>query len=508
MKKIILNSVLSVLTLSSVMACQNEDILSRVQTLENNNNVVKAKSIIAPANISEIPNKTVLKDLNSAVIVSTVSSNKLEDKNDKQKLLFSITNNINSITKSTPLPQLANVETFGLKKDRHGLTEKQYQQEVLEIKNAIKGKKIKANKKAFTNSLPSEGSTRTFLLNNRENNTVSKRTVVLKKLSKSAYFWVAQDEVNDIDETVFENTVQYWDETAYPLVTSKFGEAPTPPRDIDGENRIHIYIDTISANKGLYGYFSPMDVVTEKGNKADMLYINSWMLKKGTSNEHSAKSTLIHEFQHLVNFNNKVVQKYLDGKQPLMEGRWLNEGMSTYAEQLGGLGLPSGDTFTALYLNHFFENPSAVPVVTDDPNLNYGAVYLLVLYLVEQYGEESLKTLTMSDKINTENVELITKAPFKKTFTDWATALLLSGSGKDPKFDFKTVDLHKTYGDITLDGINLSNVINKFPLQGSLELNNWSINYVKLDGINNTSLNLTVKNQGKANLGTNLIKLN
>ena len=88
------------------------------------------------------------------------------------------------------------------------------------------------------------------------------------------------------------------------------------------------------------------------------------------------------------------------------------------------------------------------------------------------------------------------------------TALLLSGSGKEPKFDFKTVDLHKTYGDITLDGINLSNVINKFPLQGSLELNNWSVNYVKLDGINNTSLNLTVKNQGKANLGTNLIKLN
>jgi len=231
------------------------------------------------------------------------------------------------------------------------------------------------------------------------------------------------------------------------------------------------------------------------------------MFKKGEASEHYAKSTLIHEFQHLVNFNVKVTQRLIKKQEPIMEDRWLNEGMSTYAEQLGGLGLPVGDMFAVTYLNSFFNEPEKSPVVTNDQGLNYGAVYLFVLYLVEQYGENSLSKLTQSDKGGIANVELVTKTPFKKTFTDWATALLLSGSGKNPKYDFKSVDLHKTYGKVTLDGINLKNVLNQFPNQASLESNNWSVNYIKLDNLASQNLNLNFLNSGKATLTTNLVKL-
>jgi hypothetical protein len=511
MKKII-SCLLTTLFTSSLVACQGTDTLNRMEFPELSDNIIHSNSVLSPLDINEVRDgKATLKNIDSGVLISTFSGGKLDDKNDVQKLSLTFAagqTNTNGGRKNINIARSTDPE---LLVDRHGQTEMDYLNEISLVNDAYRSGREIANKSAFINNVLKEGAMRTFKLENEDTKKIEERPVILKKATNSAYFWVAKNEINDIDETVFQNSVNYWESTAYPLVTKKFGAAPLPPNDVDGEAKINIYIDTISKNKGLFGYFSPVDVVGSnkqpQSNKTDMLYLNSWMFKNGEASEHYAKSTLIHEFQHLVNFNVKVTQRLIHKKQPILEDRWLNEGMSTYAEQLGGLGLPVGDMFAVTYLNSFFNDPGKFPVVTNDAGLNYGAVYLFVLYLVEQYGDSTLAKLTQSDKSGIANVELVTKAPFKKTFTDWATAVLLSGSSKNAKYDFKSIDLHKTYGKVTLDGINLKNTINQFPNQANVEANNWSVNYIKLDNIANQNLNLSLKNTGGAVLTANLVKL-
>src|SRR5690606_22014523 len=107
-----------------------------------------------------------------------------------------------------------------------------------------------------------------------------------------------------------------------------------------------------------------------------------------------------------------------------------------------------------------------------------------------------------------ENVELLTREPFNKTFTDWATAILLSGTGKNSRFDFKSVDLHRSYGGIELSGVNLSNsVIEQLPSRLDLNINNWSVNYTRLNNLQNQEWNLRFKNQGNAQVSANLVSI-
>ena len=231
------------------------------------------------------------------------------------------------------------------------------------------------------------------------------------------------------------------------------------------------------------------------------------MFKLGESSVDAANGTLIHEFQHMVNFNVKVTQRLNQKKDPIYEDRWLDEGMSTYAEQLGGYGLPANDEFSAQYLQSFFKDPSVVPIVTNDGTINYGTSLLFVLYLVEQYGADVLKKLTISDKGGIENIEYVTGKPFKTTFNEWATAMLLSGSKKDAKFDFKSVNLHKKYGKFTLDGVNLNNSINEFPKKAGFNMYNWTVNYIKLDDLAKNKVNMNIKHNGKGTLSASLIKI-
>ncbi len=509
MKKIISSVVASIMTSALVFGCQSADNLNRLAP-EAGSEFIHSNAVLSASNIDElIDGKATLGNVGSGVLVSTLSGGKIDEPNDLQKvsLVFAGAKNVlrnGGARKAFQKPIATRHD------DRHGISEKEYTNQISVVKNAIKTGTLVSKKRILVNKIQKEGDTRTFKVRN-DKNKLEVRTAVLVKLARTASFWIDQSEINDIDMNVLNSSVSYWDSAAYPLVTKMFGAAPTPPKDIDGDPRINLFIGKISDNKGLFGFFSPMDVISDKpeSNGTDMLYLNSWMFKKGEASEHYAKSTLIHEFQHLVNFNVKVVQRAINNQQPVFESRWLNEGMSTYAEHLGGLGLPVGDMFAVTYLESYFKNPSAYPLVTDDAGLNYGAAYLFVLYLVEQYGPDAITKLTQSDKSGLENIELVTKVPFKKTFTDWATALLLSGSGKNPKFDFKSVNLHKTYaGNHKLDGINLANVINQYPVQASADLPNWTVTYIKLDNLSDQNINVSMKNSGNAALTTNLVKLN
>ena len=91
--------------------------------------------------------------------------------------------------------------------------------------------------------------------------------------------------------------------------------------DIDGNGKIIIVLMDINVNKDTgnvtLAYFNPNDMYS--GNRGEVLYMD---LSNANKNIDKSIGTLIHEFQHLINYSH-----YLSGNRGTMES-WLNEALS------------------------------------------------------------------------------------------------------------------------------------------------------------------------------------
>ncbi len=168
----------------------------------------------------------------------------------------------------------------------------------------------------------------------------------------------------------------------------------------------------------------------------------------------SIKSTLAHEFQHMILYNYRVLI-YGEGLISLyMEELWLNEGLSHIAEDLNGfysdnigranlfMGAPWGTKLT-FRSDHSLENR--------------GAAYLFLRLLGDLYGEGIYRSLVQSHYAGTVNVERVTGTSFLELFGDWNAALYLSGRGitADPRFNYSSIDLLGDFLPLNVTEINL-----------------------------------------------------
>ena len=167
----------------------------------------------------------------------------------------------------------------------------------------------------------------------------------------------------------------------YLTLTETFG---TPP-DIDGNGRIILLLLNIrdKDNGGQYtaGFFNPADqsrgVLRHPGfrgfpirsNEGEILYIDTHPLNP---NSETAHSVIAHEFQHIINWTH-------DAK----EATWVDEGCAEYASFLCGYSLQE-------HIAAFERTPTISlttwPDAGDNPLPHYGAAFLWMLYLQEQYG--------------------------------------------------------------------------------------------------------------------------
>ena len=102
----------------------------------------------------------------------------------------------------------------------------------------------------------------------------------------------------------------------YDDMTNIYGEHS----DIDGNGKIIIVLMDINVKKGgntTLAYFNPNDMYD--GNRGEFLYMD---LSNANYSIDNSIGTLIHEFQHLINYNH-----YMSGKRGVMSS-WLNEALS------------------------------------------------------------------------------------------------------------------------------------------------------------------------------------
>jgi len=234
----------------------------------------------------------------------------------------------------------------------------------------------------------------------------------------------------------------------YPTVTGAFGSES----DLDGNGRVVILLTPAvnrltpeGSDSYVGGFFFGVDLLEDRtgSNKGEVFYavvpdatgIHGPVLSR-TTLLYSVPSILAHEFEHMVHFNQRILEAGAGGQDAL----WLSEALAQMAEDLVGMRYREmGDPNSALQYQlgnwsrarRFLLDPSHVSVLATLPPgtlAERGAGWLFLKYLYGQEGQEGLlKTLTGSDRTGVENVTQAVGRSWEELVSDWAGALYLDG---------------------------------------------------------------------------------
>lgn len=172
---------------------------------------------------------------------------------------------------------------------------------------------------------------------------------------------------------------------------------------IDSQKRIDIIVTDIlddatdKQNSGTFGYFSPNDYYkNSKSNQSQCIYVDSFFLYKYPEHVYS---TLLHEYEHLLEHTNKVIIKGLNVQA---KQTWYSEMLAMLAEDmLGGvIGLSadvSPQNRISLFLSNY-NNGFTTWFSGNDVLISYANAYVYGAYLIRNFG--GLKLL--SEILNNE----------------------------------------------------------------------------------------------------------
>ncbi|MCO4356254.1 M30 family zinc metallopeptidase [Staphylococcus agnetis] len=173
---------------------------------------------------------------------------------------------------------------------------------------------------------------RVFNTINMQNNSNDRTKAKLKYNGQTTNVWVADEYISDEQA---QNIGEEFDKNIDPLVRDKFGS----PSDVDRDGKVNILIYDIKddfEDTGSYtgGYFHPRDLYdVPYSNKAEVFYMDTYPsmgTDRNNLNEKKVYSTLAHEYQHMVNANQKLLkEKKRDGMDV-----WLDEAFAMASEHM------------------------------------------------------------------------------------------------------------------------------------------------------------------------------
>jgi hypothetical protein len=279
----------------------------------------------------------------------------------------------------------------------------------------------------------------------------------------------------------------------YPIDTTAFGRES----DIDGNSVVIVLMTNVvnqlvsssqcAANGGAFvaGFFFGADI--------DPLFANDARVNHGEvfysivadslgvlSCPHSASRlrrqvpvTFIHEFQHMISYNQHVL---LRGGSPQVT--WLDEGMSHFAEELGGRSyLQVNDTlFSVFVINDLFNAYSYL----DAPDQHFlafgsgigtlaerGAAWLFTRFLVDQYAADTdfasvaafTRSLEQTPLAGGPAIASVTGVPFATIDEHWVLANYVSdlpGFTAPPELRYKSWQFHAEFASLNAQCANFS----------------------------------------------------
>ncbi|WP_155918553.1 Ig-like domain-containing protein [Heyndrickxia ginsengihumi] len=297
------------------------------------------------------------------------------------------------------------------------------------------------------------GDSKSFHVQNIETSEYSSINATLLYSGSHANVWVNNNDITSDEAALLGRE---FDNHIYTSDVDNFGT----PSDVDHNGKVNILCydiqDGFSGDGGyIAGYFSPMDLFNvENSNQSEIFYIDTYpLMGMGSSKDVSAAySTLAHEFQHMINFNQKVLVQGID-----QTDTWIDEGLSMAAEQIY-TGAPLQDRIDYYNSDSDITNGHSLLYWDSygDTLANYSLSYLFMQYLKDQcnQGDSIFKELINDPHSDYRAVEdLIHKyidpnLTFGQFMTDFRAALVLKeqsglyGFNGDSSFDSLNV---KTY---------------------------------------------------------------
>jgi hypothetical protein len=244
-----------------------------------------------------------------------------------------------------------------------------------------------------------------------------------------------------------------FDDFHYPIDTTAFGRES----DVDG-NGVVLILMTDAVNNltpdcsdgRIVGYFFGGDLLTgNNSNRAEIFFTLVPAPQSGTCNAisrqtavNNLKPTLIHEFQHMISFNQHVLIR--SGSS---EETWLNEGLSHFAEELGGRLIPNSECMPSFpscrsqYASgnlvnsyDYLKNTEAAFLVFASGGGSLeerGAGWLFVRWVLDHFaadtilGTQTTRALLATALTGAANVSAVTGASFATMVPQWLMAAYL-----------------------------------------------------------------------------------
>ncbi|WMM91381.1 Ig-like domain-containing protein, partial [Heyndrickxia coagulans] len=295
-----------------------------------------------------------------------------------------------------------------------------------------------------------KGDSKSFYVQNLETSDFSSISATLLYSGAHANVWVNN---NDITEDEAALLGKEFDNKIYRSDVDNFGM----PSDVDQNGKVNILCydiqDGFSGSGGyVAGYFSPRDLYHYSySNQSEIFYIDTYPLMgmSATKDVSQAYSTLAHEFQHMINFNQKVFVQGLTDTDT-----WMDEGLSMAAEQIY-TGAPLNDRID--YYNEDADITKGHSLLywdyAGDTLANYSLSYLFMEYLKAQCGQGNkiYKELINDPHTDYQAVQNIIhkyidpNLSFGQFMTDFRAALVLK----------EDTGLYGFKGDTAFDGLKV-----------------------------------------------------
>ncbi|MDR3284887.1 MAG: hypothetical protein LBS97_06905 [Treponema sp.] len=241
----------------------------------------------------------------------------------------------------------------------------------------------------------------------------------------------------------------------YGLETSVFGYEYGGGLDTSHENyggvdkdpKIQILVYDIdfdysqTQTSGTFGYFWSKDFYSQDSpgmssymtNNAELFYLDAHFTDRYPD---EAYSTLVHEFQHMINFNVKFI------KNTKRSATWYDEMLSMLAEDMIGplIGIASGSTGhiisgrIPLFLSGYLISGVKEWLQNNNVLFSYANSYAFGAYLARNFGGPALvKEILENDKTDEESVtatlsKLNPGMTFKNALSRYGEAFVFSGS--------------------------------------------------------------------------------
>ena len=271
----------------------------------------------------------------------------------------------------------------------------------------------------------SQGAVRTFTVTDLQSFVRSQVPSTLQLVTPHAYWYV--DDRIAVDRSALESSAREFEDRTFPTNTRYFGD--TIRSGFDGDSHLTVLLTRFG---GAAGYYSSPDeypkAVHSFSNERLMLYINAGALPAGTRVFNSVVS---HELQHALHWH----------ADPNEES-WVNEGLSTLAEELNGFRSNSAAIFQAapnVQLTAWEENPG-------DNASHYAAAHLFLRFLAQHHGGyDRLRDLVAEPQDGVAGVDaylarLGKTERFTDVFRDWVVANAgAPGAGERYRYEGLTV---------------------------------------------------------------------